>query len=708
VPVTADDFLWEATGHAAATTSIVVTHPDVGGTTAGSTVLVFTYSASVINTTAPSPWVRDYSGVGVSNMFAFRLDEAGAGETSWTFTRSTSGNTAWYMVEMSNLAVESLDVVSVGAGGTTSNGATRSTGTTALNAGSSTVAFAVFGCTKAASGDTQSWSGYTNSLAERADFSPAGVAGGQIAVASKLIDGWGTVESTATFATSVASATTGAFMILYRARDASINAPLAFHTGFEWGTYGGMGSAGTNPLGSAGGVGGTGTVGTNCRVIAAAAKNGVYGLEVDNSASNLFVYMPVLNASTMVATGYVQPVSGSGTVVAANFTMTGQNLFLNYDVATEKFGLQWSSGSTVWQTGTTPFGTYPGVQIRAKFNGAVWHADWWIETGTGDGFQTSPTDRTGASAATSVTANLGAANSQTAKFYYDDWTISRHYGAWPFGLHKVELLVPETTGATISGTSSNFQRFTSNGTLANVSGTEGALLDDVPPTVSASSDGVVQVAVAASDYINLPMATYTLAQTEIIAGVRFLASEWGGAGTGTGTLGWRGHDGLTETTFQAASASYDADSLTSVSATYPRWVSAMWSGGVNGAWDQAKLNAAAVRMGFSTDATPDMGASAVYLEVAVVTARTFVKYRLIDGEDPLDYQAAVLEYINPYNSGVRAYDIDNQDATRSVRFTYTIGGSETEVIVGPSTLTPVTVNEDAYGNVEATSFAWVV
>jgi hypothetical protein len=270
------------------------------------------------------------------------------------------------------------------------------------------------------------------------------------------------------------------------------------------------------------------------------------------------------------------------------------------------------------------------------------------------------------------------------------------------------LLVPETTGATISGTGSNFQRFTNNGTLANVNGTEGALLDDVPPTVSASSDGVVQVAVAASDYINLPMTTYTLAATEILAGVRFLASEWGGAGTGAGTLGWRGHDGLTETTFQAASASYDADSLTSVSATYPRWVSAMWSGASSGAWTQARLDAAAIRMGFSTDATPDMGASAVYLEVAVTAARTFVKYRLIDGEDPADYQAAVLEYINPYNSGVRAYDIDNQDATRSVRFTYTIGGSETEVIVGPSTLTPVTVNEDAYGNVEATSFAWVV
>ena len=37
--------------------------------------------------------------------------------------------------------------------------------------------------------------------------------------------------------------------------------------------------------------------------------------------------------------------------------------------------------------------------------------------------------------------------------------------------------------------------------------------------------------------MNLPMATYTWVANEIIAGVRALASLWGGTGTGTGTLG---------------------------------------------------------------------------------------------------------------------------------------------------------------------------
>jgi hypothetical protein len=39
-------------------------------------------------------------------------------------------------------------------------------------------------------------------------------------------------------------------------------------------------------------------------------------------------------------------------------------------------------------------------------------------------------------------------------------------------------------------------------------------------------------------------------------------------------------------------------------------------------WTQAELDAAAVRVGFSTDATPDMGIHAVYLEVAIGPTRS--------------------------------------------------------------------------------------
>ena len=46
----------------------------------------------------------------------------------------------------------------------------------------------------------------------------------------------------------------------------------------------------------------------------------------------------------------------------------------------------------------------------------------------------------------------------------------------------------------------------------------------------------------------------------------------------------------------------------------------MWQS-VNG-WTQAELNAAALRVGFSGDATPDMGIHAAYLEVAIGKTKT--------------------------------------------------------------------------------------
>lgn len=714
------DILWRATGHATSTTSVVVTHPDAGGTTAGSTVIVIIRSSGAAGFSRPTGWAGD-GAAALAGLYFFRVDDVAAAETSWTFTRSpVAGNSAWWMAEVVNLSVDSLEVLSAGTNGTNATGTTRSTGTTALNAGSNSLQIAVFGSTKAASGDTHSWDSYTNSFTELDDFNPAGVAGQCIAVAAKVVETQGTFDTTATFTTSTGTPATGAALAIYRGADADINAPLAYCTGFEFGTHAGMGPTANAAWGqfpsSLGPIGGAlpGTWGTHYRVISGAARNGGYGLEVANTASGHPVVLPELAAGTISLSGSVKPVSGSGTPMAVFLDPSGSvtNLCLHYDVTNEKFGLRWGAGSTEWQTGTTPLGTWATVQIRARMNSSVYHAEWWIDTGTGDGLQASPGDLTGQGASGVIVPSLGSDLSQTATFYYDDWVYTRYYAAFPLGIHRVTLLVPETTGATVSGTASNFNRFTSNGTLAAVNGTEGALLDEVPPTISASSDGVVQVSVAASDYLNLPMSTYTLADNEIIAGVRFLASLWGGTGSGTGTLGWRGHDGTSETTFIAASASYDADSLTTGSASYPLWYTTMWSGGVNGAWTQTRLNAAAVRMGFSTDATPDMGASAVYLEVAVREVATFVRHRLVDGEDPdSDPDATVEEGLHPYNSGERFFRVTNNHPTLSVTFRFYESGGEhasSPVVLAPSDPPEdVVIGAESHGGtVVNTEFGW--
>jgi hypothetical protein len=164
--------------------------------------------------------------------------------------------------------------------------------------------------------------------------------------------------------------------------------------------------------------------------------------------------------------------------------------------------------------------------------------------------------------------------------------------------------------------------------------------------------------------------------------------------------------------FQAVSALYDADSLTTISATYPRWVSAMWSGASSGAWTQTRLDSAAVRMGWSSDATPDMGASAVYLEVATRNVDLFVRHRLVDGEDPYtDPDATVEEGLHPYNSGERFFRVTNNHPTNSVTFRFYESGGEhasSPIVLAPSDPPEdVTIGSESHGDtVVNTTFGW--
>jgi hypothetical protein len=119
-----------------------------------------------------------------------------------------------------------------------------------------------------------------------------------------------------------------------------------------------------------------------------------------------------------------------------------------------------------------------------------------------------------------------------------------------------------------------------------------------------------------------------------------------------------------------------------------------WSGGNNGAWTPTRLNAAAIRMGFSTDAAPDMGATLVMLEVAI---RTAPQYRTLTiGED--EFSADV--YVHPYNSAVTSYVITNNHDTQSCQFTYDVSGTpQTPVTVAAGDSTTIDIHADNFGDI---------
>jgi hypothetical protein len=575
-----------------------------------------------------------------------------------------------------------------GYGFTVGGGAGTVATASVANSGLSTVQFACFLNT----GTGGTWSGYTNDFAEVSqDVNTV-----NFAVSRRFVTGT-TSNSNSSAATTTGTSNVTSVMIL-RAADSPINAPLANFWGFEWGTHGGTGATGAiSPFGAS--FAPSGTFGTNWLIGSAYARTSGYGLRLVQSGAIANVKLgPQTSGNNLVSYGMnVRVVSATGTVKVAEASDLGVTVAagLVYDASTNKFGASIAGGTTVWQSGTTALNTWVWVEFRYDGRGPTKRIEWRIETGTN-----TYTDETATTSTTTAvnggTLLLGGTAAQTATIEYDDIVATRFWSAYPLYPHTVRLVKVDPAGTpSVSGTTTNFNVFTANGTLAawNAANARDAV-DEVPPTVSASADGVVQNAVAASDYMEFPMATYTCAANEIIAGVRMLAAAWGGTGTGTGTLGIRGHDGTTETTLVAASTSYDAGSPTVISSVDPLWQCAYWPR-TNG-WTQAALNAATLRVGFSTDATPDMGVNAIYLEVA--TRVVDLVRTLQTMTETADFTADIVAH--PYNSASVSYLITNNDPTLTATFSYSVSGvPQTPVTVGPGSNTTVVVNADNFGDI---------
>jgi hypothetical protein len=674
MPLSDANVVQENTGFTTTTsTSVNVTLPL--GTTAGNTVVVVITGG--LEAVGPAGFVTDRA---VGTVIASHKSEVAAGESSWTFTTATGTLFSWYVCEMTNIEPAVAVDASAGSTGLVANGNTATLPTTPLTAALDTVVFGVVSATVTA-GDVQSWSNWTDNFAEVADISDPNTAR-TLAVARRFVTGQtGQFNTTAVFTTSGSPASVDAITIAYAAADSAIVAPLHVLAGFEWGTHGGINShtGSTCLLGASFATTG-GTWGTSYLIQAGSARTSGYGLRVVQSAAAGYVRAGNMNTKAAAAGFNVRVVSATGTVVVASLTAnTGTHLAeLLYDATNAKFGVRCGTTGTVsWQSGTTATNTWVWVDLRCKTTTSTWHADWRLETGTDTYTDQTAAELGGQSATSMVMLELGASGSQTMTADYDDVVLSQNYSAYPLGPHEIRLLTVDPAGTpTVSGTSTNFSVFTANGTLAAWNATNARdALDEVPPTISASADGVVQTATAASDYMEFPMAAPTVAAGEVVTGVRMLAPAWGGTGAGTGTLGIRGFDGTTEQVLVDTGVSYDAASPTAVSSTEPRWQCGTWPS-TNG-WTVAKLAAATVRVGFSTDAAPDMGVDAVYLEYAV---RKAVTQPMFGTAGDVTVTAAV----NPNTLGIRSLStVTPQD--KAATLYYEINTTPTSVSVPPTT-----------------------
>jgi hypothetical protein len=663
------------------TTSLVI--PLTGGnnpggvaTTAGNAVLVIVGASGSI-TGVPAGWpAADRSIAGA--VYAYSMPSIDAGETSWTFTLSGSSSVDWsfYVAELEGVdPTVPLEVSAVTLSGqTVVDGGTFSTTTTGQTAALDTVAYAAFVADRTVA---PTWSNYTNDFEEVQEVT-TGTPTLRLAVARKTVVGTtGTFETTATLDTSGSSSTsTAALIVVYRAANSPVVAPLDMFVGFGQGTHGGINSHnGVSNMLSVPVAAPSGTWGTNYFIQPGSARNSDYGLRIVAAGNAAAVSVGTLAGSASCFGFDTRVVSATGTVLVAHYGLRWQLL---YDTSTNKFGVRAGTTGTIsWQSGTTALNTFVWVDIRAKYNTTTWRVEWTLETGADTYTEQPAAELTGQSAGliSNQSLNLGTSTAQTMTADFANVCLSHYYVAYPLGPHQIRLLTVDLAGTpTLSGTSTNFSVFTANGTLAAWNATNARdAVDEVPPTISASADGVCQTAVAASDYIEFPMAAPTLADDEIISGVRMLAAMWGGTGTGTGTVGIRSWDGTTETILIAASTSYDAGSPTAISSTEPRWECAMWP--MPNGWTAAKLAAAALRFGFGTDETPDMGVDALYLEYATRKGRI----------QPL-FGTLASTATDPNSLGIRSLTVDtNSEPGKAANLYYEEDGSPTNVPVAANT-----------------------
>lgn len=565
------------------------------GTTAGNTVLVllFTHGPTV---TPLSGFAFDRSAFVFNNqrLEIYRRSNVPADETSWTITLSASAKCAWVACE-----VESLDLLTplnADAFATTTAQTGVSTGTTGQTIAVDGVCIAAHGVYDGASATSPTWSNHSAGFAELAE---QGANDGSTSVGlsvSLLFPGKvGTFSATADNTVS-GGGPCAAAMVVYASATSAYVPQLRVISGFEFGTTAGLV---TGPTGNrlASSTSGTGTV----AVTTSTPRTGSYCLELSatSAAIQLRWDTAIIGGSKQVGVARLAvrfPTSlPSGDVELARFfSQSSLPASIWYRTSTTKLGAVISTGTEQASAATVTTDTWYGIDLRYDLRNPTHTLDWQIDATA----QTQATLDAGSGSTLSYFA-LGWADNATATVRYDDLAVGTGTaGEYPLGDLRVHPLTVDPAGTlTLGGgaVAADFNTFSANGTLASWDATTArGAIDEIPPTIGGTADGLVQVTGAASnpDHVEIPLTSYQAAPNASIRGVRMLACGWAQYPTPV-TFGMRSWDGAAEQTlYGAADPNFDA------STTDPAWVCAMVPQPAG--WTQAKLDALAVRVGYRT------------------------------------------------------------------------------------------------------------
>lgn len=352
-----------------------------------------------------------------------------------------------------------------------------------------------------------------------------------------------------------------------------------------------------------------------------------------------------------------------------------------YRSASQKIGVKIGTGTEVLSDATVAVDTWIGLDYRYDPRTTTHTFDWQLDYDSTDA--TGPVTQTQASTAAMSVGRVtnvrrGWTTSKTATIRYDDEAGTKVRKSYPIGDINVWPLKVDPAGTpSVSGTTANFQTYTANGgtmTAFNAANVRNAL-DEIPPVVGASSDGVAQITTAVNDYVIVPMETLTAAPDNVLRGARWYFAVWAASGTAA-TVGVGAYDGVTSVLgFQSNDHGQDAAAL--------MWLTTMH---INTATPdalylltQSKVDAFEARMGWSSDASPDVGIHAVLVELVTQPAEV-IGIIEVDG-------GAFSVYVrqDPDSGAVASYLATTPAGTRGGTLSWTIDGVDGSQYVAPNT-----------------------
>lgn len=344
---------------------------------------------------------------------------------------------------------------------------------------------------------------------------------------------------------------------------------------------------------------------------------------------------------------------------------------IRFVAASQKIGVKIGSGTEVLSDASPAAAVWFGVDGRYDPRTTTHTLDWQFDPDATPGNATAPVPQTQATASSMTAATisvfrLGWSTSQTATVRYDDIVWGRARKSYPIGDVNVRPLKVDPAGTpTVSGTTANFNTFTSNGTMAAfIAANCRNALDDVPPTIGASSDGLAQITVATNDYVEVPMETYVGAPNHVHRAARWYWAGWAGSAN-PATCSFHVIDGsLTQSVYGPDDFNFDDTAL--------KWMTTMHrqAGGGFYLLNQAKVDGLAFRWGFSTDANPDVG---IHCALVELVTQPVVEYVVTDAEDGA-FRAYARQ--DPFSQSLAGILVATPTGTRGATFYWTLDGVE--------------------------------